>query len=72
MMIGGTLAALVLVPMGLALDWDDSLQTATIVWAAFILLACLVALMGCFTMRFELVRSANKALQATAAAPPIL
>src|ERR1017187_419217 len=66
MMIGGTLAVLVLVLMGLALAWDDSLQIATIVWAAFVLLACVVALIGCFTMRFELAGSANKALQATA------
>jgi multisubunit Na+/H+ antiporter MnhB subunit len=60
MMIGGVIAAIVLTLVGMTLDWDDSLQTATIVWAALVLLAWVVALVGCFTMRFELVGSANK------------
>jgi hypothetical protein len=66
---GGAIAAIVLTPIGVMWDWDDPLQSSTIVWAAFVLLACLVAVIGCFTTRFELVVSANKTLQATAATP---
>ena len=69
MSFGGTLALLVLVSFRIILDWDDSLRAATIVWTALILLALLTALIGCFTMRFELAASANKTVQATAAAP---
>ena len=69
MMIGGVIALLVLVATRMMVSWDDSLETVTIVWAALSVLACLVALIGCFTMRFELVGTANKALHATAAAP---
>ncbi len=69
MTIGGAIAAIVLTPVGVTLAWDDSLRTAGTMWAALVLIAGVVALVGCFTTRFELVGSANKALQATAAAP---
>lgn len=69
MTIGGAIAASVLTPVGMTLDWDDSSRNTTIVWAALVLLACVIAVIGCFTTRFELVGSANKTLQATVAPP---
>lgn len=69
MIIGGVIADLVLMLIGLALDWNDSLRAAipvvVPVWGAFILLASVVALIGSFTIRFELVGTAISSRQPT-------
>ena len=68
-MVGGFVAALVLVPIGMPLVWNGSLQAAIIVWAALSLLSWVFVLAGCFSMRFELAGPGNKTLQATPAPP---
>jgi hypothetical protein len=65
MMMGGSIGAILMMLVGFMLDWDHSLQIVIIAWAAFVLLACVVAVIGCFNTRFELLGSANQPMQPT-------
>ncbi len=53
------MAILFLVPIGMLLASDAPSNAAMILWAALMLLALSVTLMGCFTTRFEMAGSAN-------------
>jgi hypothetical protein len=52
------------------MGWDDPLQPESLCLMAPALLALVVLVIGVLCLRFELTGTANKALQATAAAPP--
>jgi len=68
-MIGGTLTAVALLPVGILMGWDSSFSVGAVFWAAAIFAALLLTVLGCFRLRYELVGTANPPLQATAAAP---
>jgi hypothetical protein len=60
--------ALCLMPVGIVMGWDHSFEPGALCWAALALFAIFVSALGCFTLSFEMVRSANKSLQPTATA----
>ena len=59
MMIVGGLVVVSLLPVGIVMGWDHSLRPGAIGWAALILLALAVTLVGCLTLRFELMGTAS-------------
>ena len=61
MMIVGSIVAASLLPVGIVVDWDQWLAPGAIGWAAVILLALSVAVVGCLTLRFELTGLPNAA-----------
>jgi hypothetical protein len=78
MMVGAMIAlGFMLVGMVIIITKGDQLSERTAIgWAALALISCcvavagsFVAVVGCLTVRFELVGAANQTLQATAAAP---
>jgi len=69
MMIAGSMVAVGLLPLGIIMGWDHSLDPAAIGWAALVLVALLVTLIGCSTMRFEFMGTANKNSAANGSQP---
>jgi hypothetical protein len=68
MMIGGSIIAMVIMPLGGLIDWDAPFVAAAVCWLSLVFVACFLAVWGCFHLRFELAGGA-KALHATASAP---
>ena len=69
MSFGGMLVALALLPFAVVMGWDHSFEPQALAWAAISLLALLVACVGSFMMRFEVIGTANQTLQATVTPP---
>lgn len=64
MIVGGIVGAVVL-PVGLIMDLDHPVMPLAISWAAVVFLGSFTAIVGCFTLRFELLGAANRHLQPT-------
>lgn len=60
MMIGASIVAMGLLPVGILMGWDSSFSPRAICWAVLVLLACSIAAWSSFCLRFELAGTANK------------
>jgi len=49
-----------LLPVGIIMGWDHSLDVGAICWAALTFLALFVGAFGSFTLRFQLMETVNK------------
>jgi len=65
MAIGGMVVAFCLLPVGIVTGWDHSFEPAALCWGAVTLFSLFVSVFACFTLRLEVVESANKHLQPT-------
>src|SRR5207249_877025 len=59
-MIGGSIIAVGLLPVGILMVWDTSPSAGAVCWLVFLFLACAAVVWGCFSLRFELLGTVNK------------